>query len=149
VKRSDALNSLGLLAWGALTATLPLLPIPALARGRTPDDPGQGVVHAGEDIVLESTDIRQALEASADGNFVYVVKFTFTNNLGTPFVPMPSKFVFEDDSKTRHTGLDSGSPELVGISNTYPVLKVGDSHEYTLGFRVFLNTAGTLFYDPT
>jgi hypothetical protein len=38
---------------------------------------------------------------------------------------------------------------LVGISNYSGVLKVGDSHDYTVGFRVPSNTTGTLFYDNT
>jgi hypothetical protein len=109
-----------------------------------------GLVHPGADIVIKSIVIRTPADAIAGTNDVYyVVRFTFTNHLGNTLAPRIDHFAIEDDQKRRFLGADSGSSTLVGISNYPGQLKVGDSHEYTVGFRVPLSTQGTLFYDPT
>lgn len=109
-----------------------------------------GLIRPGADIVIKSIAIRTPADAVAGTNDVYyVVRFNFTNHLGNTLAPRIDHFAIEDDQKRRFLGAESGSPALVGISNYSGQLKVGDSHEYTVGFRVPLSTQGTLFYDPT
>ncbi len=129
----------------------------ALSGCKDPAGPGGGaadstlgLVRPGEDIVIKSIAIRTPADAIAGTNDeYYIVTFNFTNHLGNTLVPRIDHFAIEDDQKRRFLGADSGSPTLVGISNYAGQLKVGDSHDYTVGFRVPLNTQGTLFYDPT
>jgi len=109
-----------------------------------------GLLRAGEDIVIKSVVVRTVADSIAGTNDeYYIVKFTFTNHLGNTLVPKIDHFAIEDEQKRRFLGADSGSPTLIGISNYAGQLKVGDSHDYTVGFRVPLDTQGTLFYDPT
>ncbi len=113
-------------------------------------DPTLGLVRPGADVVIKSISIRTPADAIAGTNDVYyVVRFTFTNHLGNTLAPRIDHFAIEDEQKRRFLGADGGSSVLAGISNFSGQLKVGDSHDYTVGFRVPLSTQGTLFYDPT
>jgi len=127
-----------------------LLGVAAAARAGAASDSTLGLVRPGVDVVIKSISVRTPADAIAGTNDVYyVVRFTFTNHLGNTLSPRIDHFAIEDDQKRRFLGADGGSPALVGISNYSGQLKVGDSHEYTVGFRVPLDTQGTLFYDPT
>jgi hypothetical protein len=109
-----------------------------------------GFVHAGTDIVIKEVRTFVPSDAVAGSNDeYYVVTFTFTNNQGASLAPRIDHFVIQDLDNRRFLGADSGNVSLVGISNYSGVLKVGDSHDYTVGFRVPSNTTGTLFYDNT
>ena len=112
-------------------------------------DAQQGIVTAGQDVVIKSVRLFSATENNPEAGQIYIVDFTFTNHLGIDFVPLFNHFILEDENKTRHSGMESGSAVLVGLSNSEAVLKEGDTREYTLGFRVPISTTGTLFYDPT
>lgn len=79
----------------------------------------------------------------------YVIRFTWTNDLGFPIAPKVDHFIIEDTQKRRFLGVDSGNAALVGISNYSGELARGASHEYTVGFRVPTNTQGTLLYDAS
>jgi hypothetical protein len=127
----------GLLAgWGA----------PAGARV----NPALGLVRAGQDIVVKDVSIRATMDSVAATNDQYlIVTFAFTNHTGNTLAPKIDHFAIEDDQKRRFLGADSGSPALIGLSNFPGQLKIGESHDYTVGFRVPLNTQGTLFYDST
>ncbi len=127
-----------------------LLGFAAQARAGDAADSTQGLLRAGADIVIKSIAVRTPSDAIAGTNDVYyVVKFNFTNHLGNTLAPRIDHFAIEDERKRRFLGADSGSPTLIGISNYAGQLKVGDSHDYTVGFRVPFDTQGTLFYDPT
>ncbi len=132
---------------------LGLLPVLAACK-----DPSAGsgasidaaLVRPGTDIVVK--DVR----AFAPGDNVaysndeyYIVRFVFTNHVGYALAPRPDHFVIEDRMQVRYLGADSGNANLSGISNYDGVLKVGESHEYTVGFRVPQNTQGILYYDAT
>lgn len=109
-----------------------------------------GFVRAGEDIVLKETRVYSTSDAVAGTNDqYYVIRFAFTNNLGLAVAPKIDHFVIEDLSKVRYLGVDSGATALVGISNYGGVLAKGEAHDYTVGFRVPINTQGVLFYDAT
>lgn len=112
--------------------------------------PAAGFIRGGQDIVIKEMRTYATTDAIAYTNDqYYVVRFAFTNNLGFALKPRIDHFVIEDVGKVRYLGLDSGSAALVGISNYDGVLAKGDSHDYTVGFRVPLNTQGLLFYDAT
>ena len=109
-----------------------------------------GLVRPGTDVVVKEIRTYQPQDGvSGSNDLYYVVTFAFTNNLGVPLAPRIDHFVLEDEDKRRFLGVDSGNASLVGISNYTGVLKVGDSHAYTVGFRVPQNTHALLFYDAT
>jgi hypothetical protein len=108
------------------------------------------LVHAGTDIVVKNVRALSPGDNTAYSNDeYYIVTFTFTNNLGFALAPRPDHFVIEDQQKQRYLGADSGNANLSGISNYAGILKVGESHDYTIGFRVPQNTQGILYYDAT
>jgi len=109
-----------------------------------------GLVRAGTDVVVK--DVRTYLPGDAiagTNDEYYVVTFNFTNNQGFALVPRIDHFVLEDKDRIRYLGADSGNVNLVGISNYEGLLKVGDAHDYTVGFRVPQNTHALLYYDAT
>jgi hypothetical protein len=113
-------------------------------------EPSNGFVRAGQDIVIKSARVYPSTDNTAFSNEqYYVITFNFTNHLGIGLVPNLDHFVIQDTGNVRYLGITSGSSTLAGISNTNDYLKVGDNHDYTVGFRVPLNTFGTLFYDAT
>ncbi|GAC1311564.1 MAG: hypothetical protein NVS2B3_14570 [Vulcanimicrobiaceae bacterium] len=109
-----------------------------------------GFVRAGQDIAIKETRSYATTDAVAYSHDEYlVVRFTFTNTLGFALKPRVDHFVIEDLRKVRYLGVDSGAAALIGISNYEGVLQKGESHEYTVGFRVPIDTQGQLFYDAT
>ncbi len=120
--------------------------LPAAAKS----NPTLGLVRSGQDVVVKDVTIRSPMDAIAGTNDQYlIVTFTFTNHTGNTLAPKIDHFAIEDDQKRRFLGADSGSTALIGLSNYSGQLKIGDSHDYTVGFRVPLNTQGTLFYDSS
>ncbi len=112
--------------------------------------PSSGFIRGGQDIVIKEIRTYGTADAVAYSNDqYYVIRFTFTNNIGFALKPKIDHFVIEDVNKVRYLGVDSGNAALVGISNYEGTLQKGDSHDYTVGFRVPLNTTGSLFYDAT
>ena len=109
-----------------------------------------GFIRAGQDIEIKEARTYATTDAVAYSHDEYVVaRFTFTNTLGYALKPRIDHFVIEDLRKVRYLGVDSGATALVGISNYDGVLQKGESHDYTVGFRVPLDTQGQLFYDAT
>ena len=47
----------------------------------------------------------------------------------------------------RYFGMDSGSTLFAGISNPSNVVKVGQSQEYTVGFRANTALSGSIYYE--
>ncbi|MGH7728257.1 MAG: hypothetical protein ACREM2_05650 [Vulcanimicrobiaceae bacterium] len=135
----------------AATAALLARGLPALAKSSgKAKDPGLGFLHAGDDIVLKDLQIVPPSDAAAYANDVYyIATFTFTNDLGYALIPRIDHFVIEDSDRVTYNGVVSGDAALVGISNSDQLLNVGRSHDYTVGFRVPLQTMGTLLYDAT
>jgi hypothetical protein len=118
--------------------------------GGAAGEPQTSLVRAGQDIVVKSVRILATSDNVAYSNDeYYIVTFNFTNHLGFALVPHPDHFVVEDQQKVRYLGADSGNASLSGISNYDGLLKVGDNHDYTIGFRVPQNTQGLLYYDAT
>ncbi len=109
-----------------------------------------GTIRPGQDIVIKEMRTYTPTDSVAGTNdLYYVVRFVWTNTLGYALKPRLDHFVIEDLGKVRYLGIVSGSTVLIGISNFDGVLEKGDSHEYTVGFRVPINTQGQLFYDAT
>jgi hypothetical protein len=99
--------------------------------------------------VVKSVRVYAATQNSVQGDTLYVVTFTFTNNQGRELSPLLNHFIFEDEQKVRHAGLEGGSYLLAGINNDFSLMKKGDSRDFTVGFSVYQSTTGTLFYDAT
>jgi hypothetical protein len=107
-------------------------------------------VRGSDNLVVKTVKVYGATQNSVQGDTLYVVTFTFTNtNQGETFSPQIVHFVFEDEQKVRHAGLDGGSYLLAGINNDLSPMKKGESRDFTVGFSVYQNTTGTLFYDAT
>lgn len=132
--------------------------VAVLGGCKDPDAPGSGgtagaaagFVRAGTDVVIKNVRTFSPGDAIASSNDeYYVIVFTFTNNQGQTLAPRIDHFVFQDLQNRRFLGVESGNVNLIGISNYTGTLKQGDSHDYTVGFRVPQNTTGTLFYDNT
>ncbi len=126
------------------------LPLAGCKEPASPNAPVAGFIRPSTDVAIKTVRMSAAGDAQAltDDEY-YVVTFTFTNDLGYPLVPRIGRFVVEDSDRRRFLGADSGSPALVGINNPSVLLKQGESHDYTVGFRVPHNTTGTLYYDAT
>ncbi len=127
-----------------------VLTLAACKQPQEPSDASAGLLRGGTDIAIKN------VRMSATGDNVgfgsdqfYVITFTFTDDLGYAVIPRIDHFVLEDRDHRRYLGADSGSPALVGISNDTEQLRPGDTHDYTVGFRVPQNTTGTLYYDAT
>lgn len=99
------------------------------------------------DITIKSVRILSAPENSVQGDTLYVINFTFTNDVGRDLIPQLNHFTFEDGDKIRHTGIDSGSTALAGLfHNSDEVLKKDQSRDYTAAFLVYAGAYGTLYY---
>jgi hypothetical protein len=137
------------------TCLLALCFVPMLAGCKDPPNassatPQTSLVRSGQDIVVKTVRTFAPGDNVAYSNDeYYIVTFTFTNHLGFALAPRPDHFVVEDQQKIRYLGAVSGNANLSGISNYDGILAVGDSHEYTIGFRVPQNTQGILYYDAT
>ncbi len=115
-----------------------------------PTSGANSFVRPSADIVVKSVRIVGAPENSVQFNTIYIVNFTFTNHFGIDFVPKISHFIFEDQDKIRHAGIDSGSTALAGaFSNSIETLPKNESRDYTAAFLVSPNTTGLILYDPT
>ncbi len=133
-----------------LVTSVALLALAGCKEPPGPNDPVAGFVRAGKDVTIANVREFSAADGVAFSNDeYYVVKFTWTNDVGYALAPRIDHFVIEDRDRRRFLGADSGSPALVGISNFADPVKPGDSHDYTVGFRVPQNTTGTLYYDAT
>jgi hypothetical protein len=129
-----------------------LLGMAALLAGcKEPQAQGSGnaFVRAGDNIAVKSVKVYTDSEKSYDGDTIYLITFTFTNQVAAVLVPRIVKFQFEDEQKVRHAALDGGAAVLAGINNDLSAMQRGDSRDFTLGFRVFQGMTGSLFYDPT
>jgi len=129
-----------------------------LSGCKDPGAPGSGssggnvpsFVHAAPDVVVKDVRTLTPSDAVAGSNDeYYIIRFTFTNDQGQSLAPRINHFVLQDIQNRRFFGVDSGNINLIGISNYTGVLQVGDSHDYTVGFRVPTGTTATLFYDNT
>jgi hypothetical protein len=130
--------------------------VAVLAGCKDPNAPGSSggtassLVHPAPDIVVK--DVRTFApgdQVQGSNDEYYVITFTFTNDQGQSLAPRINHFILQDDQNRRFYGVDQGNINLIGISNYSGVLKQGDSHDYTVGFRVPVATVGTLFYDSS
>jgi hypothetical protein len=111
---------------------------------------GGDTIRPAQEIAITHVARYQASDTSAEAGAVYLIcTFRYTNTLGREFVPRIEKFTLEDANHRRFGGEESGSAELVGISNDRNPLGVDESRKYTAGFRVPQNFAGIMYYDPT
>ncbi len=107
-------------------------------------------VRAGQDVEIKELRTYGTSDAIAGTNDeYYVIRFKFTNNVGVALVPRIDHFVIQDLQNRRYLGVEIGNAALIGISNYTGELARGDSHDYTVGFRVPTNTQGIIFYDAS
>jgi hypothetical protein len=117
-----------------------------------PDSPGlaSALVRPGSDIVVKAVRTYATADNVAySSDEYYIVTLNFTNRLGYALAPRIDHFVLEDAKNVRYLGVDSGNANLAGIENYDGVLKVGENHDYTVGFRVPQNAQGILYYDAS
>jgi hypothetical protein len=117
-----------------------------------PDSPGLAseLVRPGSDIVVKAVRTYATADNVAySSDEYYIVTLNFTNRLGYALAPRIDHFVLEDAKNVRYLGVDSGNANLAGIENYDGVLKVGENHDYTVGFRVPQNAQGILYYDAS
>lgn len=134
----------------AALAALAALLLAGCKEPQGDSNPANGLVRGGQDIVVKDVRTYTPSDSVAGSNDeYYIVTFTFTNQQGMALAPRIDHFVLEDQDRRRYLGAESGNATLVGISNYAGVLKVGDSHDYTVGFRVPQNTHAVLFYDAS
>ncbi len=135
------------------SAALSLVAVLLLPGCKEPEKPSDAIVplvQAGTGIAIANVREIPASNANARStDEFYVVTFAWTNTLGFALVPKISHFVFVDPASKRFLGSDSGDAALVGISNANDEIKQGESHDYTVGFRVPHATTGKLFYDDS
>jgi hypothetical protein len=121
-----------------------------LAACKDQPQPANGptnLVQSAADMVVKSVRMYHAPENSVQGDTLYVINFTFTNDLGRDLVPQLNHFTFQDSNKVRHAAIDSGSTALAGlIHNSDELLKRGESRDYTAAFLVYAGAYGTLYY---
>jgi hypothetical protein len=107
-------------------------------------------VSGTSDVAVKQCNAYPASDNQADASTVYeICTIVFTNHVGNALAPRIDKFIFEDGLHHRYHGQDQGAAELIGISNFEGVLKDGESHAYTIGFKIPANTIGVVYYDPT
>jgi hypothetical protein len=117
-----------------------------------PDSPGLAstLIRPGSDIVVKTVrTFATADNVAYSSDEYYIVTLNFTNRLGYALAPRIDHFVLEDAKNVRYLGVDSGNANLAGIENYDGVLKVGENHDYTVGFRVPQNAQGILYYDAS
>lgn len=117
-----------------------------------PDSAGlaSALVRPGSDIVVKAVRTYATADNVAYSNDeYYIVTLNFTNRLGYALAPRIDHFVLEDAKNVRYLGVDSGNANLAGIENYDGVLKVGENHDYTVGFRVPQSAQGILYYDAS
>ena len=112
-----------------------------------PSNQPSGFVQSAPDIVIKSVKIVSATENSVQGDTLYIVKFTFTNDIGRDFVPRMDHFILQDRDQIRHAGITQGSTALIGqINNSDDVLHKNEARDYTVAFLVYAGTFGSLSY---
>jgi hypothetical protein len=126
---------------------LSALSLLAACKDAPPANGPNGFITSPPDIVIKSVQIIGSPENSVQGDTLYVVTFTFTNDVGRDFTPRPDHFILQDKDTTRHAGIVSGSTALVGKIN-FPdeILHKNESRDYTVAFLVYAGTFGTLNY---
>ena len=131
-------------------AGLATAPLSARGKSKATPVPGDHFVEGSADVVLREFRIVSTSDgAFGNSDLYYICKITFTNDLGQDFSPQIQRFVLEGPDQVQYTGVDSGNQALIGISNHFEKVKVGESHDYTVAFRVPANTQGKIYYDPT
>ena len=112
-----------------------------------PPNQASGFVEAGPDIVIKSVQVVAATENSVQGDTLYIVTFTFTNDIGRDFVPRADHFILQDRDQIRHAGITQGSTALIGrIHFSDDVLHKNEARDYTVAFLVYSGTFGSLTY---
>jgi hypothetical protein len=106
----------------------------------------QSFVVGSQDVVVNS--VQQYSDPNDSKWVYYVCKITWTNS-DADMVPRIERFVLLDRDQNRYAGLDSGAAQLIGISNYRGTVKRGESHDYTIGYHVLVNTVGSVYYDNT
>ncbi|HMD01760.1 MAG TPA: hypothetical protein VKG44_02230 [Candidatus Baltobacteraceae bacterium] len=136
---------LGACAVALMGATTQSTPPPMSSKA----DESHGALQAGQDIVLKSIHVVFNNDNNAEGqSMYYIVTLNFTNNTGYTLAPKFSRFTIEDTQKRLFTGMINGATTLIGIPDYYiGQLQRGESHDYTVGFRVPYGTTGTIYYD--
>lgn len=108
---------------------------------------GLGTVKGVGDTVVQS--VTQYADPSNSQYVYYVCKIVWTNRSSQDVTPRIAKFILTDADNVRYPALETGSTALIGVSNYHGIVKQGESHEYTVGYRVLTNVVGSIYYDPS
>lgn len=112
-----------------------------------PANAPNGFITPAPDIVIKSVKVLTVPENSVQGDTLYLVNFTFTNDTGRNIVPRMDHFILQDRDQIRHAGITTGSTALAGqINNSDDILKKGESRDYSCAFLVYAGTFGSLTY---
>lgn len=112
-----------------------------------PANAPNALVNPAPDIVVKSVQIVGVPENSVQGDTLYIVTFTFTNDTGRDLVPRIDHFILQDRDQIRHAGITQGSTALVGrLHNSDEILHKNESRDYMAAFLVYAGTFGTLSY---
>ena len=131
----------------AIVALSAVVTLAACKDQPQPANGPSGLVTSAPDIVVKSVQILQAPENSVQGDTLYIVTFTFTNDTGRDFVPRLDHFVFQDNTTIRHTAIENGSTQLAGrIHNSDEILHKDEARDYMAAFLVYNGATGTLYY---
>ncbi len=137
-------------------AIVPATPAPSASPSPTAAPSGRrdanlAFVQGSADVSIKASRSYDAQDdaVSSNGLEVLVVHLTWTNDTGLDIVPRVDRFEFVDAIARQYAGVDTGDVALIGISNYAGVVKRGESHDYTIGFRVPQNVAGRIIYDTS
>ncbi len=79
-----------------------------------------------------------------------LVRLEFNNDTASDIAPAIEQIIYVSPDGTRLHGNDAGSTVFIGVSNYKGIVKKGEKHEYTVGFRLNTPTqGGYIYYDPS
>ncbi len=78
-----------------------------------------------------------------------IVRVTFTNDTNNDLSPAVQQMIYVEPDGTLLHGNDEGSSVFIGTSNYKGIVKKGEKHDYTVGFRLTGPTqGGYIYFDP-
>ncbi|MGH7755449.1 MAG: hypothetical protein ACREM8_04085 [Vulcanimicrobiaceae bacterium] len=132
-----------------VTLVLSVLLVASGCRQPPPDAPGVSVAGSVGVAVDDVTALSAGTDDAGMPMQYLVCTLTFTNVLGGDVVPQIVHFEFVDAIGHRFAAVGAGGAAIVGLSNSGGLLHRGEMRRYTLAFRVPVEVAGTIYYDPT
>jgi hypothetical protein len=134
------------------TAALAVLGALLLAGCKEPKQGPASTIQGSTNVELHTVKFFTAASGNTSSglreSYYVVCALTFTNTYGFDVAPEPKNFVLTDPIGNQYIGVDTGSSQLVGISNYRGLVKKDEKQDYTIAFHVPANVAGAIFYSP-